>query len=84
MEFYGGLSISQGYEEVNDGNMCLPDGAYLEVRNRFVYGAGAQLSLEGFITDNVVVLAKAKGTFLFGTDLDLFRSSVLVEIRIIM
>ena len=81
---YGGPCISLGYEEVNDGNKWLPDGAYLEARNRFVYGAGAQLSLEGFITDNVVALAKAKGTFLFGTDLDLFRPSVLIGIRIIM
>lgn len=81
---YGGPCISLGYEEVNDGNRWLPDGAYLEARNRFVYGAGAQLSMEGFITDNVVVLAKAKGTFLFGTDLDLFRPSVLIGIRIIM
>ena len=81
---YGGPCISLGYEEVNDNKKWLPDGAYLEARNRFVYGAGTQLSMEGFITDNVVVLAKAKGTFLFGTDLDLFRSSVLIGIRIIM
>ena len=81
---YGGPYISLGYEEVNDGNKWLPDGAYLEARNRFVYGAGAQLSMEGFITDNVVILSKAKGTFLFGTDLDLFRPSVLIGIRIVM
>ena len=56
----------------------------LKQETDFVYGAGAQLSMEGFVTDNVVVLAKAKGTFLFGTDLDLFRPSILIGIRIIM
>lgn len=81
---YAGAYATLGYEEANDGKRWLPDGAYLNARNRFVYGGGAQLSLEGFITDYIVLFARAKGHFLGGTDLDLFRPALNFGIRIIM
>ena len=81
---YAGIYAVLGYEEVNAGERCLPDGACLNARNRFVYGGGAQLSLEGFITDHIVLSAGAKGHFLGGTDLDLFRPALNFGIRIMM
>lgn len=81
---YGGAYATLGYEEVNGGSRLLPDGAQLNARNRFVYGGGVQLSLEGFITDNLVLFARARGHFLGGTDLDLFRPALNFGIRIIM
>ncbi|HIY36035.1 MAG TPA: conjugal transfer protein TraO [Candidatus Paraprevotella stercorigallinarum] len=81
---YAGAYATLGYEEVNDGQKLLPDGARLNARNRFIYGGGAQLSLEGFITDHLLLFAKVRGHFLGGTDLDLFRPSTVLGIRIIM
>lgn len=81
---YAGAYATLGYEEVNDGKHILSDGAWLNARNRFVYGGGLQLSLEGFITDYIVLFARAKGCFLGGTDLDLFRPALNFGIRIIM
>lgn len=81
---YAGIYATLGYEEVNGGERWLPDGAYLNARNRFVYGGGAQLSLEGFVTDRLVLFARAKGHFLGGTDLDLFRPALNFGIRIMM
>lgn len=81
---YAGAYATLGYEEANDGERWLPDGAYLNARNRFVYGGGIQLSLEGFITDHLVIFTRAKGHFLGGTDLDLFRPALNFGIRIMM
>lgn len=81
---YGGAYATLGYEEVNGGSRLLPDGARLNARNRFVYGSGVQLSLEGFVTDNLVLFARARGHFLGGTDLDLFHPALNFGIRIIM
>lgn len=81
---YAGLVASLGYEEINKGEGWLLDGAWLNAKNGFIFGGGAQLSFEGFITDYLVLTAKAKGLFMGGTDLDLLRPSVSVGIRIIM
>lgn len=81
---YAGAYAVLGYEEVNGGERRMPDGALLNARNRFVYGGGVRLSLEGFVTDNIVLFARAKGHFLGGTDLDLFRPALNFGIRITM
>lgn len=81
---YTGMYATLGYEEVNDGKHLLEDGAYLNAGDRFIYGGGVQFSLEGFLTDGLLLYAKIKGHFLGGTDLDLFRPALNFGIRIIM
>ena len=81
---YGGAYATLGYEEVNEGERILPDGAYLNAQNSFVYGGGLQVSFEVFVTDKLVLFARVKGHFLGGTDLDLFRPALNFGIRVIM
>ena len=73
---YGGVSALGGYEEINDDKPFLPDGAKLLDRSRFVYGGALHLSLECFLTDNVLLLLKGQGRVLFGTDVHRFRPAL--------
>lgn len=73
---YGGISALGGYEELNEGNVLLPDGARLLDRSRFVYGGALHLSFECFLTDNVILLIKGQGRVLFGTDVHRFRPAL--------
>ena len=58
---YGGISALGGYEEINEGQKLLPDGATLLDRPRFVYGSAVHGSLEVFLTDRLLFLVKAQG-----------------------
>jgi len=73
---YGGVSALGGYEEINDDKPFLPDGAKLLDHSRFVYGGALHLSLECFLTDNVLLLLKGQGRVLFGTDVHQFRPAL--------
>ena len=58
---------------MNEDKKLLPDGATLLDRSRFVYGCGVHTSVELFLTDNLLLLLKAQGRLLFGSDLHRFR-----------
>lgn len=73
---YGGVSALGGYEELNEDKQFLPDGAKLLDRSRFVYGGALHLSVECFLTDNVLLLLKGQGRVLFGTDVHRFRPAL--------
>lgn len=73
---HGGISVLGGYEEINDDKPFLPDGAKLLDRSHFVYGGALHLSLECFLTDNVLLLLKGQGRVLFGTDVHRFRPAL--------
>lgn len=78
---YAGISALGGYEEINDDKPFLPDGAKLLDRSRFVYGGALHLSIECFLSDNVLLLLKGQGRILFGTDVQHFRPAVSAGIR---
>ena len=78
---YGGISALGGYEEINEDQKLLPDGATLLDRSRFVYGGSVHGSVEVFLTDRVLFLVKAQGRFLFGTDVHRFRPAVSAGLR---
>ena len=78
---YGGISALGGYEQLNEDNKLLPDGATLLNRSRFVYGGAVHGSVEVFLTDRVLFLVKAQGRFLFGTDVYCFRPAVSAGLR---
>ena len=78
---YSGVSVLAGYEELNEDKTLLPDGATLLDRSRFVYGGAAHLSVECFITDRMLLLVKARGRLLFGSDLHVFRPALSAGLR---
>ncbi|SUB97839.1 Conjugative transposon protein TraO [Prevotella disiens] len=78
---YGGISALGGYEEINEDQKLLPDGATLLDRSCFVYGGAVHGSVEVFLTDRLLFLVKAQGRFLFGTDVHRFRPALSAGLR---
>ena len=81
MFLYAGISALGGYEEINEDQTLLPDGATLLDRSRFVYGGAVHGSVEVFLTDRILFLVKAQGRFLFGTDVHRFRPALSAGLR---
>ena len=78
---YGGISALGGYEEINEDQKLLPDGATLLDRSRFVYGGAVHGSVEVFLTDRLLFLVKAQGRLLFGSDVHPFRPALSAGLR---
>ena len=78
---YGGISALGGYEEINEDQKLLPDGATLLDRSRFVYGGAVHGSVEVFLTDRLLFLVKAQGRLLFGSDVHRFRPALSAGLR---
>ena len=78
---YGGISVLGGYEEINEDQKLLPDGATLLDRSRFVYGGAVHGSVEVFLTDRLLFLVKAQGRLLFGSDVHRFRPALSAGFR---
>ena len=78
---YGGISALGGYEEINEDQKLLPDGATLLDRSHFVYGGAVHSSLEVFLTDRLLFLVKAQGRLLFGSDVHRFRPALSAGLR---
>ena len=78
---YGGISALGGYEELNEDKELLPDGATLLDRSHFVYGGAVHSSMELFLTDNLLLILKAQGRLLFGSDVHRFRPALSAGLR---
>ena len=78
---YAGISALGGYEELNEDEKLLPDGATLLDRSRLVYGGVVHGSVEVFLTDRVILLVRAQGRFIFGTDVHHFRPALSAGFR---
>ena len=78
---YVGISALGGYEEINEDQKLLPDGATLLDRSRFVYGGAVYGSVEVFLTDRLLFLVKAQGRSLFGSDVHSFRPALSTGFR---
>ncbi len=78
---YGGISVLGGYEELNEDEKLLPNGATLLDRSRFVYGGAVHGSVEVFLTDKILFVLKAQGRLLFGPDVHRFRPAISVGLR---
>ena len=78
---YGGISALGGYEQLNEDNKLLPDGATLLDRSRFVYGGAVHGSMEVFLTDRFLFLVKAQGRLLFGSDVHRFRPALSAGLK---
>lgn len=78
---YLGASTHLGYEEPNRNRKLLPDGAIIKDRKAFVFGLGASIGCEGFITDHVVWLTRFDSKLMFLSDLHLYRPSLSVGVK---
>ena len=78
---YLGLSALGGYEELNEEKSLLPDGATLLDRSRLVYGGAQHSSIECFLSDRLLLVLKAQGRVLLGSDLYRFRPALALGLR---
>ena len=78
---YLGLSALGGYEELNEEKSLLPDGATLLDRSRLVYGGAVHSSVECFLSDRLLLVLKAQGRLLLGSDLHRFRPALALGLR---
>lgn len=76
VNLYTAVSATAGYETINKGNSELPDGGLILNQDNFIYGAGGKLSLETYLTDQLVFLIQGKVKVLWNTDLEQFRPSL--------
>lgn len=77
-----GLMGVGGFEVVNRGDSTLMDGAVLHSKNQFVFGVAGRLSLETYLSDRIVFMVQGRLRVLWGTDLEKFRPSSGVGLRI--
>ena len=78
---YLGVSALGGYEELNEEKSLLPDGATLLDRSRLVYGGAVHSSIECFLSDRLLLVLKAQGRLLLGSDLHRFRPALALGLR---
>lgn len=78
---YLGISALGGYEELNEEKFLLPDGATLLDRSRFVYGGAVHSSVECFLSDRLLLVLKAQGRLLLGSDVHRFRPALSAGIK---
>ena len=79
---YLGVSALGGYEELNEEKSLLPDGATLLDRSRLVYGGALHSSVECFLSDRLLLVLKAQGRLLLGSDLHRFRPTLALGLRL--
>lgn len=76
-----GLTAVAGYEMVNRGDSLLMDGAKLLNKDGMVYGTAGRLSLETYLSDQVVILLQGRIKVLWGSDFEEFRPSAGIGFR---
>ena len=79
---YLGISALGGYEALNEERSLLPDGATLLDRSRLVYGGAVHSSIECFLSDQLLLVLKAQGRVLLGSDLHRFRPALALGLRL--
>ncbi|MDA3613515.1 conjugal transfer protein TraO [Polluticaenibacter yanchengensis] len=70
-----------GYETINRGRETLPDGAVIQNKEGFIYGAGGRLSLETYLGDKFTIVFQGKVKILWGTSRDSFRPGAGLGLR---
>ena len=71
-----------GYESINRGEALLFDGAKILTEDNFIYGTGGRISFETYLSDLFVLILQGRIKVLWGTDMEQFRPSVGVGLRI--
>ena len=81
---YGGLSALVGYETSGNGGKTLEDGATLVNRDGFLYGAALGATLEGYLSDRVILLLRVRQRCAFGSPTGVFHTEQGFGLRFII
>lgn len=71
-----------GYEQINEGEKELPNGALINSDENLIYGLFAGIELENRITQGVNLLIKGKQQYHFNSDLGNFSTYIGVGTRL--
>lgn len=67
-----GLGGLAGYEQINKGNEMIYDGSKINSTENFIYGANGKLSLESYLTEQLVFLVNGQLRYLHNSQLGQF------------
>ena len=81
---YGNLSTLLGYETSGRDGKALEDGATLVNRNVFLYGPGFGATLEGYLSDRVILLVRVHQRCAFGSSTGPFHTELGFRLRFII
>ena len=81
---YGNLSALLGYETSGRDGKALEDGATLENRDGLLYGPGFGATLEGYLSDRVILLLKVHQRCAFGSSTGPFHTGLGFGLRFII
>ena len=76
------LYQGEAYDGTYEEKSLLPDGAMLLDRSRLVYGGAVHSSVECFLSDRLLLVLKAQGRLLLGSDLHRFRPARALGLRL--
>lgn len=76
-----GLTGIVGYERLNRGETILYDGAKMISGDNFIYGAGGRLTLETYLSDQIMLSLQGRTKMYWNTDLEQFRPSLGLGLR---
>jgi hypothetical protein len=79
----GGSGL-MGYETINWDEKLLNDGATINDKDAFIYGAALTLELETYLTDRFVLLTGVRERFLMGSSTGKFNTQLNLGIKIII
>lgn len=80
----GGVAGMLGYEMTAWGRKTLRDGATLRNRDTFLWGAALSVTLEGYLTDRVILLMRVRERCLPSSSTGAFHTQVGIGVRIII
>ena len=75
------LYQGEAYDGTYEEKSLLPDGATLLDRSCLVYGGALHSTLECFLSDRPLLILKAQGRLLLGSDLHRFRPALALGLR---
>ncbi len=79
-----GVSAIAGYETINWNDKLLPDGATIQNKDTFLYGAALTLETEIFLIDWTVLLLNVRERALPGSSVGKFNTQIDLGIRFII
>ena len=79
-----GVSAIAGYETINWNDKLLPDGATIQNKDTFLYGAALTFETEIFLTDWAALLLNIRERALFGSSVGKFNTQLGLGIRFII
>ncbi|MBF6643946.1 conjugal transfer protein TraO [Chryseobacterium indologenes] len=81
VNFNLGFAFTGGYEQLNKANELLHDGSQLTETENFVYGGLGNVSLESYLTANLVFLFECRWRYLQNTQLNPVQSTIGLGFR---